>query len=119
MARGDWRKYDARRDPVKRRAQLRKAMRKRRQRPEVKEYDRAAARKYLHAKKGLPVPTRPEPRECECCGRTSKRHLALDHCHETGVFRGWLCFDCNTGVGKLGDNEQGLLRALKYLRRTA
>jgi hypothetical protein len=41
----------------------------------------------------------------------------FDHCHETGEFRGWLCNTCNTGLGMLGDNEAGLLRALEYLRR--
>lgn len=45
------------------------------------------------------------------------RRLRVDHCHETGAFRGLLCNACNTGLGKLGDDEAGLLRALAYLRR--
>jgi hypothetical protein len=68
--------------------------------------------------RGIPEPTRPEPATCENCSQPSARpHLDVDHDHETGGFRGWLCSNCNTGIGKLGDNETGLLRALDYLRR--
>jgi recombination endonuclease VII len=66
---------------------------------------------------GMPEPTRPTPNFCECCGKPPEsKGLALDHCHESGAFRGWLCWHCNTAIGKLGDNEQGLMRALNYLR---
>ncbi len=53
---------------------------------------------------------------CEICGVVPRR-LVLDHDHETGEFRGFLCDGCNTGLGKLGDDEAGLLRALDYLQR--
>jgi len=52
---------------------------------------------------------------CEVCG--SKERLQYDHCHDTMDFRGVLCWDCNVGIGKLGDTEEGLLKALEYLRR--
>ena len=56
----------------------------------------------------------PSPRGfCDCCGKTSK--LVLDHDHNTGKFRGWLCHSCNIGIGHLGDNIPGLIRALAYL----
>lgn len=42
--------------------------------------------------------------------------LHIDHCHETNKIRGFLCMKCNIGLGMLGDNEEGLLRALKYIR---
>ena len=69
---------------------------------------------------GCPEPTRPEPNTCEICnsapsGRYS--HLVLDHCHTTGIFRGWLCADCNLALGKLGDNKQGITKALAYLNK--
>ena len=52
---------------------------------------------------------------CECCGQVKK--LVLDHCHTTQEFRGWLCSDCNVAIGKLGDDTQGVLKALDYLER--
>jgi hypothetical protein len=75
---------------------------------------RAQRRKY----KGLPLPTRPEPAFCECCGGLPGTYaMNLDHCHETGKFRGWLCGNCNSSIGKLGDNAEGLRKALDYLAR--
>lgn len=55
---------------------------------------------------------------CAICGvHTSgeEKNLAVDHCHNTGKVRGLLCFDCNTGLGKLKDSEELLRKALKYL----
>jgi hypothetical protein len=70
--------------------------------------------------KGMPTPTRPRPEACECCGKppAGKLALALDHDHETNVFRGWLCANCNVGIGKLGDNIAGVLRAISYINRS-
>ena len=65
---------------------------------------------------GHPEPDRPRPEQCECCGRPpGKKALGLDHCHNTGVFRGWLCGNCNMGIGLLGDSTEGLQRAMGYL----
>ena len=57
---------------------------------------------------------------CHICGKKSegnrnKVNLNVDHDHETGKVRGVLCGLCNTGLGKLGDNVEGLTRALEYL----
>ena len=54
---------------------------------------------------------------CDCCGATNKK-LVLDHCHATNKFRGWVCYNCNTGLAQLGDNKEGLLLALAYIERT-
>lgn len=82
---------------------------------------RKALRKYA----GLPEPTREMPKFCECCGGSangSSAHtgtLHLDHCHTTGRFRGWLCSGCNTAIGTLGDNLEGLMKAVAYLQACA
>lgn len=71
-------------------------------------------------RRGLPLPTRLVPAQCECCGGPSGKHaMHLDHCHETGKFRGWICNRCNLGIGALGDNLAGILRAAEYLRCNA
>jgi hypothetical protein len=57
------------------------------------------------------------PEFCECCGALASGRLDLDHDHETGKFRGWLCNTCNRGVGMLGDNVHGIMRAMSYLTR--
>jgi hypothetical protein len=46
-----------------------------------------------------------------------RKGLAPDHCHETGVIRGLLCFRCNTALGVFGDSAKGLERAMHYLTR--
>ena len=59
----------------------------------------------------------PKPNVCDCCKKPSGSSLHLDHCHETGTFRGWLCAQCNQGIGKLGDNLAGLQQAVLYLSK--
>lgn len=56
---------------------------------------------------------------CAICGAEERTEVALvvDHCHESQRPRGLLCVRCNTGLGKLGDNPEGLRRALAYLER--
>lgn len=67
---------------------------------------------------GVPTPLTPRPEVCDCCGGPpGKRALHVDHDHVTGVFRGWLCHNCNLGIGRLGDTIEALDRAIKYLQR--
>jgi len=54
---------------------------------------------------------------CAICGRKpTKIRLAVDHCHQTGLLRGLLCFRCNRAYGLFHDNDVNrLYRAAKYL----
>jgi hypothetical protein len=61
--------------------------------------------------------TAPEGTTCAICDLppTPSNCLVFDHCHEKNIFRGYCCNSCNRGMGVLGDNIDGLLKALNYL----
>ena len=56
------------------------------------------------------VPDKP----CEICGVEGK-DLHLDHDHQTGLFRGWLCHKCNCGLGNFRDDVTTMQKAIAYL----
>lgn len=60
---------------------------------------------------------RPRPDVCEICGEQSKKRLCFDHCHQSGQFRGWLCYPCNTALGLVKDSPKRLKALLKYLEK--
>lgn len=47
--------------------------------------------------------------------KDQKRRLALDHDHLTGQIRGFLCYRCNTTLGKVKDNVELLQSMINYL----
>lgn len=53
---------------------------------------------------------------CAVCQQLPAEHV--DHCHDTGVVRGLLCFNCNGGLGQFRDRVDILRRAIDYLERT-
>ena len=59
---------------------------------------------------------------CIVCDRTiiveKNRDVNLDHNHETGEIRGWICNRCNTGIGNLRENVSILKRAIKWIKGT-
>tara|TARA_R100001143_G_scaffold62311_1_gene65276 strand:+ start:795 stop:1397 length:603 start_codon:yes stop_codon:yes gene_type:complete len=67
----------------------------------------------------------PAPDYCDSCykpvlplegGRAGQNvKLQVDHIHGTHIFRGWICSNCNSGMGKLGDDLKGLLHCVLYL----
>jgi len=82
-------------------------------RPECKKCFNELTKKYNKLKREHPTPELGTA--CQCCSRTDEL-LTWDHCHKTTEHRGWLCH-CNTGIGKLGDNLQGVTNAMNYLLR--
>ena len=75
-----------------------------------KECINKAATLRRRLQKNAPV----KPTRCECCHKQHSK-LCLDHCHESLNFRGWICEPCNRGIGQLGDNIEGIVKALNYL----
>ena len=68
----------------------------------------------------------PRPDYCQCCGITveelKKRgnnrnygSIQVDHDHAPPEVRGWICYSCNQGIGKLGDKLKGVVQAALYL----
>jgi hypothetical protein len=60
--------------------------------------------------------------QCAICAvpMTTERgpHMAcLDHSHETGLVRGYLCNKCNRALGLFQDNLENLRRAADYLEK--
>ena len=68
--------------------------------------------KSYRLRKEHPYPE--ESYECPICFR-SNLVFNLDHNHDTGEFRGWLCTRCNKGLGFFLDDPTVMTRALKYL----
>jgi DNA-directed RNA polymerase subunit RPC12/RpoP len=58
--------------------------------------------------------------KCAICGiheeNTTKR-LAVDHDHKTNRVRGYLCNNCNRGIGLLKDDVEVMQKAIDYLER--
>jgi len=56
---------------------------------------------------------------CKICGgKDTKKHLDVDHCHETGQIRGLLCGNCNRALGYAKDNPETLRAMANYLEST-
>lgn len=43
--------------------------------------------------------------------------FVLDHDHESGEFRGWICNYCNVGLSRFFDDVKILKNAIRYLER--
>jgi hypothetical protein len=52
---------------------------------------------------------------CEIC--TKHCNIQKDHSHETGKWRGHLCFSCNSALGLFKDSIETMLEAIAYLRK--
>lgn len=87
---------------------------------------RPLARRYngLAVKHGVTVAFLHELHEsqqgkCAICERMKTdtgRNLSLDHCHLTMKVRGFLCNNCNAGLGYFRDRSELLQKAVLYLK---
>lgn len=93
----------------------------------------AYALTLYHLRKSHPYPV---DHHCDICGKSEyelpasfggngrgnkgmSRRITpwrLDHCHETGEFRGFLCNNCNIALGRFKDDPEILLNAIAYLQ---
>ena len=45
---------------------------------------------------------------------TNRGWLCVDHDHVTNKVRGFLCEDCNSGLGLIGDNLESVKNMMRY-----
>lgn len=78
---------------------------------------------YIKHKFGITLEeytTKLKEQQCSCaiCGiklPLSGHITHLDHDHNTGTIRSFLCTNCNRGLGHFQDNKEFLMSAIKYL----
>lgn len=114
-------------DPAIRKTLLAKTAKWREANPE------AEANKHLKRKYGITLEDynrmfKEQNGVCAICGKVEKtrrrkktddnERLAVDHCHETGIVRGLLCFKCNTAIGSLGDTQEHVMKVIHYLTKS-
>lgn len=93
-----------------------------------KELQAVRARRSLLKKYGIDEEFYQKEREaqqhcCKICGKheSTQPHgrLYIDHCHDTGLYRGLLCNNCNTGLGSFHDNTDKMLKAIEYVKEAS
>lgn len=52
-----------------------------------------------------------------CKSSNSSKDYAIHHCHNTGIVRGILCDNCNTGIGLLKEDIEIINSAVMYLKK--
>jgi hypothetical protein len=57
------------------------------------------------------------PSSCEACDEEAE--VFVDHDHNTGQFRGWLCHGCNSALGRIQDSVLKLHMLIAYLERVS
>jgi len=73
------------------------------------------SKKKSHLKLVFGVSLESLPELCELC--PSAKKICVDHDHTTGKIRGFLCANCNAGIGYAKDNPELLRRWADYLEK--
>ena len=93
-------------------------------RPECRDCARRLAKERRDLKKVYG--SAPEGHECPICLKESTQLKgtggnagvwALDHDHATNTFRGFICHNCNRGLGVFEDDVERIQRAIDYLTK--
>jgi hypothetical protein len=66
--------------------------------------------KYKKLRKEQSIPAN---QICELCAEQPATHW--DHNHKTDQHRGWLCLECNSGLGKFKEDISLFHKAITYL----
>lgn len=85
---------------------------------DVKKRDRHFQKKYGMTAEEVDHEISVRENKCDICGSESDhryKKLNVDHCHETNVVRGFLCFSCNVMIGQSKDDPEILRKAADYL----
>jgi hypothetical protein len=56
--------------------------------------------------------------KCPICKNHTENWI-LDHCHFNNTFRGYICNNCNLGLGKFNDDIELLQEAVRYLSKNS
>lgn len=78
-------------------------------------------RRYGVTKKDFDELFKRQNGQCKLCRENLKagtKSVHIDHCHKTKNVRGILCARCNLGIGRFGDNIDGMMEAVRYLINT-
>jgi hypothetical protein len=59
---------------------------------------------------------RSKPNTCDICHAIGRR-IHFDHCHQSGLFRGWICHNCNCTLGYVNDDPNHLRLLIAYLEK--
>jgi hypothetical protein len=71
--------------------------------------------KLAEIRKHLKIKYPPPPSgNCPICDKHTTSWV-LDHCHFTDTFRGYICNNCNLGLGRFNDDVKLLQKAIDYL----
>ena len=85
----------------------------------LQSYCRQCGRETQRRRRGVANATgataNPGERCAICHSDGGLRGLMLDHDHDTGAPRGWLCALCNTALGMFQDDPNLLRAAFRYL----
>ncbi len=67
----------------------------------------------IHTPIEVIVPGHERAKQCQICLKVCR--TVYDHCHDTNLFRGWLCNNCNTALGMVENDVTILWSMIKYL----